>query len=97
MKRALTVITFVSVFIAVGFLPSWDVILPREMQPRLLQVVEPEIVPWMALMWFGSYSLFIIGYRLMFFPECKAEAISLKKEIEQAKKALAKHGIVVKT
>lgn len=50
-------------------------------------------LPVYFLICFGSYSLFIIGYRLTQFKDCTREAELLKEEISQARKELTSKGL----
>ncbi|RKP08556.1 dolichol-phosphate mannosyltransferase subunit 3 [Thamnocephalis sphaerospora] len=46
------------------------------------------VLPLVALVWFGAYSLGTVGWNLMTFPECTGAFEELMEEIEQAKNDL---------
>jgi hypothetical protein len=49
--------------------------------------------PLLVFVSFGCYSLAVIGYRLMTFPECPNEAKLLEQEREEARRELRRKGI----
>eukprot|EP00249_Psilotum_nudum_P005256 c18710_g1_i1 orf=146-430(+) len=51
------------------------------------------LLPLYALVALGCYGLAMVGYGLMVFPSCPEEAVSLRKEIAEAKEFLEEHGI----
>jgi len=53
------------------------------------------VLPLYVLIAFGCYSLGVIGYNLMTFPECEQEAKSLMKEREKAIADLKSKGITL--
>ncbi|XP_065910418.1 dolichol-phosphate mannosyltransferase subunit 3-like [Dysidea avara] len=64
--------------------------IPINASPSLQEVLYP--LPLYFLICFGSYSLFIIGYRLTQFKDCTREAELLKEEIAEARKDLTSKG-----
>mmetsp|Transcript_138621 Transcript_138621/g.196309 ORF Transcript_138621/g.196309 Transcript_138621/m.196309 type:complete len:94 (+) Transcript_138621:134-415(+) len=51
--------------------------------------------PFNLLCCFGSYSLLSIGYSLFTFGDADEAADELKKQVEEARRDLARHGIEV--
>jgi dolichyl-phosphate mannosyltransferase polypeptide 3 len=49
-------------------------------------------LPWWLLITFGAYSLFLVGWRLAFFPECPEAFHSLNEELVHARKELVMKG-----
>jgi len=50
------------------------------------------LLPWWVFITFCAYSLFLVGWRLAFFPECPEAYESLQKEIAEAHKDLERRG-----
>eukprot|EP01126_Amoeba_proteus_P011029 TRINITY_DN1438_c0_g2_i10.p1 TRINITY_DN1438_c0_g2~~TRINITY_DN1438_c0_g2_i10.p1 ORF type:complete len:116 (-),score=33.23 TRINITY_DN1438_c0_g2_i10:185-532(-) len=77
------------------FFFSWFLILQETffvLPKNVLDIVE--LLPLWILVTFGSYSLFVISWRLIFFPECPEAAKKLQQEMAQAREDLKKKGYV---
>jgi dolichyl-phosphate mannosyltransferase polypeptide 3 len=92
MKRA-TKFFLLTILLAVSWVSIVFNNAPIKLDPKIYDIVK--VFPLWLLVTYGAYSLFIVSYRLMTFPECPAEKDLLVKEIETAKADLAKKGLIV--
>ncbi|CDS12353.1 hypothetical protein LRAMOSA04548 [Lichtheimia ramosa] len=82
---ALGIATVIYIALYFGALP-----LPEVIQDKIVPVL-----PWWALMSFGSYSLGYLGYHVMTFSDCPDAYTELMGEIQQAKTELRSKGVSV--
>lgn len=64
--------------------------MPSYAQPVLSMLLS---VPFYLVVLFCCYSLFVIGVGLATFPECPEAATELKRDIDEARKALREKGV----
>ncbi|KAH7106125.1 dolichol-phosphate mannosyltransferase subunit 3 [Auriculariales sp. MPI-PUGE-AT-0066] len=53
------------------------------------------VLPWWALVTFGSYSLWTLGWAMLSFRECPQAYAELTKEVDEAKHDLLSKGVDV--
>jgi len=91
MRRVIRLSAYLIVFLSLWLTALNDIPYPlKEPWKGIIQ-----LLPLFALISFGCYSLGVISYNLMTFPECPEEAKSLEKERERAVEDLKKKGLDV--
>jgi len=85
----LAAFTFLYVLLFFSVLP-----LPPFLDPRAVGEILP-VIPWWALVSFGSYSLWSMGWGLWSFRDCPEAFEELMGEIAEAKHDLRAKGISV--
>ncbi|KAF9435190.1 hypothetical protein BGZ76_006729 [Entomortierella beljakovae] len=63
--------------------------------PETFQEFTLPVLPWWALVTFGSYSLGNIGYHVMTFRDCPEAYVELQSQIAQAQGDLRSKGISI--
>lgn len=63
--------------------------------PRTIQNEIVPVLPWWALVSFGSYALFTLGYDVVTFNDKPEKMKELKKQILEAKRDLKLNGVAV--
>ncbi|KAI9029636.1 dolichol-phosphate mannosyltransferase subunit 3 [Phycomyces nitens] len=81
----LAIATIAYIILFLGFIP-----LPETIQNKIIPVL-----PWWALMTFGSYSLGNLGWHIMTFSDCPDAYNELMREIQEAKRDLQSKGLVL--
>ncbi|KAF0476730.1 dolichol-phosphate mannosyltransferase subunit 3 [Gigaspora margarita] len=91
MSRATETASFLGIISVIYFLSFFGIIpLPQIFREEILPVL-----PWWALVSFGSYSLGNIGYHLYRFRDCDDAYHELMEEIQSAKDDLRTKGVSV--